>query len=162
LGETINEFSSDGTMGGNSNQAVPTEAAVRTYVDNKIATSVVANTISYSNTVSGLATSNVQTAIDLTSKTARDGANAAAGAANAVGDTVLSATYSNTNLTLDANGFVTFYQDSLIRISNTTYTISANSYALTNWKETFISSNVSYTYTATYAANGMINTITRA
>lgn len=33
LGETINEFSSDVTMGGNSNQAVPTEYAVKTYVD---------------------------------------------------------------------------------------------------------------------------------
>ena len=32
IGETINEFSSDGTMSGNSNTAVPTEAAVRTFV----------------------------------------------------------------------------------------------------------------------------------
>ena len=31
LGETINEFSSDGTMSGNSNMAVPTEQAVRTW-----------------------------------------------------------------------------------------------------------------------------------
>ena len=35
LGETINEFSSDPTLGGNSNSAVPTEYAVKTYVDNK-------------------------------------------------------------------------------------------------------------------------------
>jgi hypothetical protein len=34
LGETINEFSSDATMSGNSNTAVPTEYAVRTYVSN--------------------------------------------------------------------------------------------------------------------------------
>lgn len=33
LGEQINEFSSDITMGGNSNLAVPTEYAVRTYVE---------------------------------------------------------------------------------------------------------------------------------
>lgn len=33
LGEQINEFSSDGTMSGNSNTAVPTEYAVKTYVD---------------------------------------------------------------------------------------------------------------------------------
>ena len=33
LGEQINEFSSDGTMSGNSNQAVPTEAAVKTFVE---------------------------------------------------------------------------------------------------------------------------------
>jgi hypothetical protein len=33
LGESINEFSSDGTLAGNSNLAVPTEFAVKTYVD---------------------------------------------------------------------------------------------------------------------------------
>jgi len=30
---TVNEFSTDGTLGGNSNSAVPTEKAVKTYVD---------------------------------------------------------------------------------------------------------------------------------
>ena len=38
LGETINEFSSDGTLSGNSNVAVPTEQAVKTYVDKKAGT----------------------------------------------------------------------------------------------------------------------------
>lgn len=33
LGETINEFSSDATLSGNSNTAVPTEYAVKTYTD---------------------------------------------------------------------------------------------------------------------------------
>ena len=37
LGETINEFSSDATMSGNSNTAVPTEYAVKTYADTKVA-----------------------------------------------------------------------------------------------------------------------------
>ena len=37
LGETINEFSSDGTLSGNANTAVPTEYAVKTYVDTNIA-----------------------------------------------------------------------------------------------------------------------------
>lgn len=37
LGETINEFSSDTSLAGNSNQAVPTERAVKTYVDNTAA-----------------------------------------------------------------------------------------------------------------------------
>jgi hypothetical protein len=36
LGETINEFSSDSTLSGNSNVAVPTEYAVKAYVDNQI------------------------------------------------------------------------------------------------------------------------------
>jgi hypothetical protein len=35
LGETINEFSSDVTLSGNSNLAIPTEAAVKGYVDTK-------------------------------------------------------------------------------------------------------------------------------
>jgi hypothetical protein len=37
LGEQINEFSSDVTMSGNSNIAVPTEYAVKTYVDTSVA-----------------------------------------------------------------------------------------------------------------------------
>jgi hypothetical protein len=36
LGETINEFSSDATMSGNSNTAVPTEYAVKTYTDQRV------------------------------------------------------------------------------------------------------------------------------
>jgi hypothetical protein len=36
LGETINEFSSDSTMSGNSNTAVPTEYAVKAYVDQSV------------------------------------------------------------------------------------------------------------------------------
>lgn len=39
LGETINEFSSDGTLSGNSNVAVPTEQATKTYADTKLAIS---------------------------------------------------------------------------------------------------------------------------
>ena len=37
LGETINEFSSDASLSGNSNTAVPTEYAVKTYTDSSIA-----------------------------------------------------------------------------------------------------------------------------
>tara|TARA_E500000331_G_scaffold132870_1_gene129940 strand:- start:1922 stop:6055 length:4134 start_codon:yes stop_codon:yes gene_type:complete len=40
LGETINEFSSDGSLAGNSNIAVPTEQAVKTYVDGQIVANV--------------------------------------------------------------------------------------------------------------------------
>ena len=36
LGATINEFSTDGTLGGNSDTAVPTEQAVKTYVTTQI------------------------------------------------------------------------------------------------------------------------------
>lgn len=46
LGETINEFSSDGTLGGNSNLAVPTEQAVKTYVDTRSSRTIVLSDIS--------------------------------------------------------------------------------------------------------------------
>lgn len=36
-GVTVNEFSSDGTLAGDSNTAVPTESAVKTYVDTQVA-----------------------------------------------------------------------------------------------------------------------------
>ena len=36
IGESINEFSSDGTLSSESNQKVPTEAAVKTYVDTEL------------------------------------------------------------------------------------------------------------------------------
>ena len=42
LGESINEFSSDGTLSGNSNIAVPTEQAVKTYADTTVAAAVTA------------------------------------------------------------------------------------------------------------------------
>jgi len=42
LGESINEFSSDGTLSGNSNTAVPTEQAVKTYVDTQTQTAIAA------------------------------------------------------------------------------------------------------------------------
>lgn len=37
IGTAVNEFSIDGTLGGNSDLALPTEKAVKTYVDNAIA-----------------------------------------------------------------------------------------------------------------------------
>ena len=51
LGEQINEFSSDGTMSGNSNLAVPTEYAVKTYVDAQVG-AVSVSSIPFMNTIS--------------------------------------------------------------------------------------------------------------
>jgi hypothetical protein len=51
LGETINEFSSDATLSGNSNTAIPTEYAVKTYTTNSISeanTALVNNLLSTS------------------------------------------------------------------------------------------------------------------
>ena len=44
-GTTINEFSTDGTLGGNSDDAVPTEKATKTYIDAQIAGSVYTITV---------------------------------------------------------------------------------------------------------------------
>jgi hypothetical protein len=51
LGESINEFSADGTLAGNSNLAVPTEFAVKTYVDQEIKTIPFLGTISTNTTL---------------------------------------------------------------------------------------------------------------
>lgn len=57
LGETINEFSSDDTLSGNSNLAVPTEYAVRQYVDNKANTITAASTSNLQNSIATLTVS---------------------------------------------------------------------------------------------------------
>lgn len=44
LGTSINEFSIDGTLSGNSDDAVPTERAVKTYVDNSMSTDTINGT----------------------------------------------------------------------------------------------------------------------
>ncbi len=52
LGEAINEFSSDASLSGNSNVAVPTEAAVKAYVDNKFANAAQTDIPFYSSEIS--------------------------------------------------------------------------------------------------------------
>ena len=51
LGEAINEFSSDAELSGNSNLAVPTEAAVKTYVDNQFSNAAQTDIPFYGDTV---------------------------------------------------------------------------------------------------------------
>lgn len=51
LTNTINEFSTDGTLAGDSDSAVPTEKAVKTYVDGLIGGSVPTSTAQYSTLV---------------------------------------------------------------------------------------------------------------
>ena len=64
LGETINEFSSDVTMSGNSNFALPTEFAVKSYVDNT-AVAKAGGTMTGLLTLSGAPTSNLHAATKL-------------------------------------------------------------------------------------------------
>lgn len=64
LGVAVNEFSSDGTMTGNSNLAVPTEQAVKTYTDTTFVT------IATTQTVTGSKTFTANTTIKLDSANA--------------------------------------------------------------------------------------------
>jgi hypothetical protein len=48
-GATINEFSIDGTLAGNSDTAIPTEKAVKTYVDNQMGSALENGNLSLSN-----------------------------------------------------------------------------------------------------------------
>ena len=152
LGEQINEFSADGTLGGNSNAAVPTEFAVKTYVDGRIS----------SNTTSLAANSTTQAPLMSAVKTYIDTAVAGTVQANTVADqAVFDATFNSANTTFNANGFITVYDDSLVRISNTVYTINSTAYALTGYTMTAKLTNTSFTYAVAYHANGNINTVTR-
>lgn len=64
LGETINEFSSDVTLGGNSNEAVPTEYAVKGYVDTNTVAKA-GSTMTGALILSGAPSTNLQAATKL-------------------------------------------------------------------------------------------------
>lgn len=68
-GAAIKEFSTDITLGGNSNEIVPTQKAIKTYVDGQLgggggADDQTAAEVAYDNSTSGLAATTTQTAID--------------------------------------------------------------------------------------------------
>jgi len=63
LGETINEFSSDATLADASNLAVPTEYAVKTYVDTKSTAQTAAITTAYTNAINAGVTTGVTTKV---------------------------------------------------------------------------------------------------
>jgi hypothetical protein len=101
LGETINEFSSDVTLSGTSNTAVPTENAVKTYVDTAITAG--ANSPNAVQVVSGNVTATLGKIF------AADGAHTITlPASPSAGDNVIvldiSGTASTGNITIAANG----------------------------------------------------------
>lgn len=69
-GAAVNEFSADITLGSNSDEIVPTQKAVKTYVDSQIggsgggADDQTAAEVAYDNSTSGLTATTAQTAID--------------------------------------------------------------------------------------------------
>ena len=86
LGESINEFSSDGALTGNSNTAVPTEQAVKTYVDTKTDVAIAAISVAA-----------LAKAFDITNVT-RNGTGQLTGAVNE-GVTYTSIVYTGNNIT---------------------------------------------------------------
>ena len=125
LGETINEFSSDETMSGNSNLAVPTEYAVRQYVEAKT------------------------TAIGASANTAI--ANSIQG--NAVPTfAMLTVDYNTSNVTYDTAGRANSF---IIGSGNTQYRVSNVQYVQIPAAATSGASNVQYTFgNLTFWANG--------
>ncbi|MDB9857771.1 pectinesterase family protein [Amylibacter sp.] len=112
LGEQINEFSSDVTLSGSSNSAVPTENATKTYVDNSIKTQVITP-----------ASNNLT--LQLGRIYAVDGAHTLTlPASPSVGDTVkvldISGTASSGNITIARNGnkIGNLTEDFLIDVDN--------------------------------------------
>jgi hypothetical protein len=98
LGETINEFSSDETLSGNSNLAVPTEYAVKTYITNYVGTAA-----------------------------ATVASNAANAIASVSVDEIPFINTVSANRTLGVNRMA-FSMGTLTLSGNTIYTVSANAY----------------------------------
>ena len=137
IGAQINEFSTDSTFSQNSNVKVPTQAAVKSYVDSAL-TSITAN-------LSAFATS-TNTSISQVR----------------VSDAIYDVTYNSANTIYYANTNISFYKDSTIEISNTVF--NSNGF-VTNFNQKVNTAigggGTNYRYTIAYYANNIINTITR-
>lgn len=141
LGESINEFSSDGLLSGNSNTAVPTEQAVKTYVDTEIQ-SLVDNELAALTTQIG----NLD-----------------------VSDAFLSLAYDDANTTYDADGWITGATTGSITYSNVVYEelgrdpigdiTFAKTRRLVSYTETNSASSTTNNVTITYNEDGSVNDI---
>ena len=119
LGESINEFSSDGSLSGNSNLSVPTEQAVKTYADTKIAKSVL--TTQGDIIVRG-ASAPERLAIGAAGKVLKVNAGGTGFEyGSGGGGSGLTNTFLQSSLTLDASGFVTAGTVGSIAYTNIVY-----------------------------------------
>jgi hypothetical protein len=119
LGESINEFSSDGSLSGNSNLSVPTEQAVKTYADTKIAKSLL--TTQGDIIVRG-ATAPERLAIGAAGKVLKVNAGGTGFEyGSGGGGAGLTNTFLSSSLTLDADGFVTAGTVGSISYTNIVY-----------------------------------------
>lgn len=154
IGAQINEFSTDGTMTQNSNVKVPTQSAVKTYVDTQLAA---ANTIT-SNAIATLSTQIVTTSA----------------IANVAQYTI---SYNSANTTYDSSGRVIAFTQGGYSVSNIVYAIydTTGGYystfgtgtitnSIISYKETVngVTRNVAVAYTSSSGtgAGNTVNTIT--
>ena len=147
LGESINEFSADGLLSGNSNTAVPTEQAVKTYVDTAFA-NLDADSVGFDPSGADVFTAtNVQDAmLEL---------------ANNLGAGSGTATYSDTNTTYDSSGYIIGATVGDTAYSNVTYsTVGAKTTykRVTSFNETV--SGTTTLVTITYNDDGSVDTVT--
>ncbi len=95
-GNQVSEISDDGELVENSNGILPTQRAVKTYVDNRLFSgggdAQIASEVPYNNADSGLTAGNVQEALDEIVATAGGGADADADPNNEIQDISLSGT----------------------------------------------------------------------
>ncbi len=89
-GNQVNEISDDGALVENSNGILPTQRAVKTYVDNRLFSgggdAQIASEVPYDNTDSGLTADNVQDALDEFVSTSGGGSDADADPTNELQD----------------------------------------------------------------------------
>lgn len=136
IGESINEFSSDGTLSGASNFAVPTEQAVKTYVDTELEALKVS----------------LQAGINV--------ANAAAQGRVSV----FTQSFSNTSLVFSSDGYITAAQiggpdEPVVSYSNVQYetigALTTGQYKrIISYRES--TSDITRDVTVSYTANGAI------
>ena len=147
LGESINEFSADGTLSGNSNTAVPTEQAVKTYVDTTV-----------TGAVTGLATETyVTTQIGLIPTPD-------------LSDASLSVNFNDTNTTVDADGYITQATVGTITYSSIVYEESGQdpigefefrkTKRIISYTETNSNSGTANDVVLVYNTDGSVDTIT--
>jgi hypothetical protein len=137
IGAQINEFSTDSTFSQNSNIKVPTQAAVKSYVDNAV-NIITANLAAFA-TSTNTSISQVR-----------------------VSDAIYDASYNSANTVYYANNNISFFKNSIIEYSNTVF--NSNGF-ITNFNEKVNTAigggGTNYRYTIAYFANNIINTITR-
>jgi len=169
LGESINEFSSDGTLSGNSNLAVPTEQAVKTYVDANAGTTADGQLI-YGQTGDTNALLDIGTAGQVLQVNSGATAPEWITLSFDISEAFFTQTFDNSTAVYDSNGYPTYFEVGDITYSNIVWGTGGTNWSLfggadatyyrpESWTETgpVATQNVVVNYNTT---TGLIDTIT--